>query len=342
MKIINPLYDKAFKYLMENEKFARRVLSVILDEEVMSVTLRQQETMHPDERRGLTLFRLDFRADIRQPDGTVKTVLIELQKSKFATDIQRFRAYLGSQYMDGKQKGQKVQEPEPAYQAPYPIITIYILGYNLDDLPYMAVTVNRDVIDSVSKERLDVKSTFIELLTHTSHIIQVLRLPAERRTRLEQFFTLFDQGMISDEDYILDLIEVPEEFGDMARYLQGPLTDDMFRRNLAAEEEIDAIFDAQDAKYLRQIVALQDEIEQAVQETMKAKQEKKKEKQDKQRALYEKKQLEQRMKQTEQEKKQAEEHTKAALVKLARLMKASGATSEEIKQETGLWPEGYK
>jgi hypothetical protein len=23
MKIINPLYDKAFKYLMENEKFAR-------------------------------------------------------------------------------------------------------------------------------------------------------------------------------------------------------------------------------------------------------------------------------------------------------------------------------
>ncbi|MFO7722712.1 MAG: hypothetical protein R6V49_05755, partial [Bacteroidales bacterium] len=109
MKIINPLYDKAFKYLMENEKFARKVIAVILDEEVESVSLRPQETMQPDTHRGLTLFRLDFRADIRQADGTLKTVLIELQKSKFATDIQRFRAYLGSQYMDGRQGGTKVK-----------------------------------------------------------------------------------------------------------------------------------------------------------------------------------------------------------------------------------------
>ncbi len=328
MKIINPLYDKAFKYLMENEKFARRVLSVILDEEVESVSLRQQETMHPDERRGLTLFRLDFRADIRQPDGTVKTVLIELQKSKFATDIQRFRAYLGSQYMDGRQKDHRVREQKPGYQTPYPIITIYILGYNLDDLPYMAVTVNRDVINSVSKERIEVKSTFIELLTHTSHIIQVLRLPAERRTRLEQFFTLFDQRWISDEGYILDLPEVPDEFGDMARYLQGPLMDDAFRRNLAAEAELDAIFDAQDAKYLRQIVALQDEKKRALDEKKKALDEKKRALDEKKRAL--------------DEKKRALDGEKAALIKLARMLNAAGASSEEIRLETGLEPEVYE
>jgi hypothetical protein len=297
MKIINPLYDKAFKYLMENEKFARKVIAVILDEEVESVSLRPQETMQPDAHRGLTLFRLDFRADIRQADGTLKTVLIELQKSKFATDIQRFRAYLGSQYMDGRQGGTRVKEPEPEYQSPYPIITIYILGYNLDDLPYMAVTVNRDVINSVSKERIKVKSQFIELLTHTSHIIQIRRLPAERRTRLEQFFTLFDQRWVSGEGFVLDLPEVPEEFSDMARHLEAALMDDAFRRNLAAEGEIDAIFDAQDAKYLKQIVELQDE------------------------------------------KKRAEERERKTLIKLARLLKSSGATDEEIRKETGLGPE---
>ena len=98
MKIINPLYDKAFKYLMENNKLAKKVLSVILDVEVTEVTLIKQETILPDERRGLTLFRLDFKAIIKEDDGRSKTVLIELQKSKYPTDIQRFRNYLGANY----------------------------------------------------------------------------------------------------------------------------------------------------------------------------------------------------------------------------------------------------
>ncbi|NCU33100.1 MAG: hypothetical protein EOM23_09270, partial [Candidatus Moranbacteria bacterium] len=94
MKIINPLYDKAFKYLMENEKFARKVLSVILDVDIKEVSLGQQETLFLDEKRQLTLFRLDFKAVIKDADGSTKTVLIELQKSKYPTDIQRFRNYL--------------------------------------------------------------------------------------------------------------------------------------------------------------------------------------------------------------------------------------------------------
>ena len=64
MKIINPLYDKAFKYLMENNKFAKKVLSVILDVEVEEVSLENQETVLPSDMRRLTLFRLDFKAVI--------------------------------------------------------------------------------------------------------------------------------------------------------------------------------------------------------------------------------------------------------------------------------------
>jgi hypothetical protein len=317
MKIVNPLFDKAFKYLMQNEKFARKVISVILDEEVESVSFRSQETYQPDHHRGLTLFRLDFRADIRQADGTLKTVLIELQKSKFATDIQRFRAYLGSQYMESRRKQLNVEEPKFEYRSPYPIITIYILGYNLDDLPYMAVTVNRDVINSVSKKRIKVKSQFIELLTHTSHIIQIRRLPVERRTRLEQFLTLFDQQWVSDETFVLDLPEVPEEFTDMARHLEAALMDDAFRSNLAAEWEIDAIFDAQDTKYLTQILALQDETKQSKEREKLAKE---------------------KVKLAKERERQAQKREQAALLKVARLMKASGATDEEIRKETGVDP----
>ena len=135
----------------------------------------------------------------------------------------------------------------------YPIITIYILGYNLDDLPYMAVSVNREIINSVNKKRVFVKSFFIEHLTHQSHIIQVLRLPKKRQTKLEKFLTLFNQAWITEDNYILDIKDVPKEFEDMVKYLQGPVMDEDFRRLLEAEEEIDTIFDEQEAKYLKLI-----------------------------------------------------------------------------------------
>lgn len=60
MKIINPLYDKVFKYLVENDQYARKVLSIILDTEIVELSLGQQETVAPDEKRQLTLFRAAY------------------------------------------------------------------------------------------------------------------------------------------------------------------------------------------------------------------------------------------------------------------------------------------
>lgn len=250
MKIVNPLYDKAFKYLMENNRLAKKVLGVILETEILELTLEQQETVVPDEKRGFILFRLDFKAVIRKEDGSKEKVLVELQKSKFDTDIKRFRNYLGANYIS---KPEKKEENKPSQNEDYPIVTIYILGYKLDDLPYLAVTVNNQIIDSVSKNSVEVDSFFVKMLTHRSHILQVKRLPKERKSRLEKFMTLFNQAWYADKKYILDLEEVPEEFRDIAEYLQLPVLDEEFRRQLEAEEEIDNIFDQQEAKYLKKI-----------------------------------------------------------------------------------------
>ena len=324
MKIINPLYDKAFKYLMENDKFAKKVLSVILDVVVEEVNLENQETLVPYSfaSQKLTLFRLDFKAKIKEADGTRKTVLIELQKSKFSTDIQRFRNYLGANYMAKPKENSQVEEPVVEYESPYPIITIYILGYNLEDLPYMAVTVNRDIINAVSKEKINVKSFFIEHLTHQSHIIQIRRLPEKRRTRLEKFLVLFNQAWCTDEGYIIDLQEVPKEFLDMANYLQGPLMDDTFRRNLEAEEQLDYIFGQQEAKFLKKI----SEAEKAKQEAEKREQEAEKAKQE-----AEKREL------LERNQKEEERKQKLILAKeLAILLKQMGVSTEIIAEKTGL------
>jgi hypothetical protein len=311
MKIINPLYDKAFKYLMENNKIAKKVLSVILDKEVTEVALSQQETILPDEKRGLTLFRLDFKAVIREADGSKKTVLIELQKSKFATDIQRFRAYLGANYLAKKEKVEEsvvAEAKSPEYQSNYPIITIYILGYKLDDLPYLAVTVNRDVINSVSKEKINVNSFFIDHLTHQSHIIQVLRLPEKQKTLLEKFLVLFNQAWCTNQPFILNLQNIPEEFADIAKYLQGPVMDDDFRRHLEAEEELDTIFDEQAALHLRQITE----------------------------ALENKRVAEEREQAARSSEIIALKQNKALAVKFARQMMKYGANPSEIASETGL------
>ena len=257
MHIVNPIYDTAFKYLMDNNHLAKKVLSVILDTEVLEVSLGQQEVMWPDGNRGLAMFRLDFKALIKDANGSQQTVLIELQKSKYDTDIRRFRNYLAGNYMTDRKAGKSTitvaDDPDIGYRPMYPIIAVYILGYTLDDLPYFAVTVNRDVIDSVSRKKLNVKSFFIEHLTHRSHIIQLPRLPETRRSRLERFLALFNQRWATSDGYVLELQELDAEFTDIARYLQGPLLNDHFRQQLLVEEELDIIFENQERKYLQKI-----------------------------------------------------------------------------------------
>ncbi len=61
MTIVDPRFDLAFKFLMDNEKYARKVLSVIHDQEVAEVTSGQHESVWPSPARQLSYFRPDFR-----------------------------------------------------------------------------------------------------------------------------------------------------------------------------------------------------------------------------------------------------------------------------------------
>jgi len=120
----------------------------------------------------------------------------------------------------------------------------------------------------------------------------------------------------------LDLEEVPEEFRDIATYLQGPVMDAEFRRQLEIEEEIDTIFDEQEAKYLRQI----EEAKQREAEERRLKEEAK------QREAEERR-LKEQAKQREAAALQREKNT---LLKLALQMKKHHVPIEEIMKETGL------
>ncbi|MDR1155781.1 MAG: hypothetical protein LBL04_13830, partial [Bacteroidales bacterium] len=117
MHIANPIYDVAFKFMMEDNKAARAFLSAIIQEEVVELDFASQERTARIRKDGkkkakakaetaqYTVCRFDFSARIALPGGKFKTVMIELQKAKLASDIMRFRRYLGIHY----------QNPDNAY-----------------------------------------------------------------------------------------------------------------------------------------------------------------------------------------------------------------------------------
>lgn len=293
MRIANPLYDHAFKYLMSNEKLAKKVLSTILEQEIVDLELSQQEIIVENEERKFTLFRLDFKAIIINENGKREQVMIELQKSKLPTNLLRFRNYLGHTYYQTKEITSDKTEEEILL----PIISIYILGYNLVDLPIMAVKVDRKIIDSATKKEVQIESDFIELLTHKCYVLQARRLPLKRQSRIEKFMTLFNQTWISEEKYILDLEEVPVEFKDIAEYLQQPLNDSAIIRQLMAEAEVETMFAVQEAK-----------LEKATQ------------------------MIEEANRREEEERRQKQE----TLYKFAKFMKRNNSSIEDIINETGL------
>lgn len=89
------------------------------------------------------MYRLDFSATIQQPDGASKHVIIEIQKAtKFATNIMRFRPYLGAQYQKKDNTCTVVIDGQEITRA-LPIVSIYFLGYHLEHTTAPVIKVAR-------------------------------------------------------------------------------------------------------------------------------------------------------------------------------------------------------
>lgn len=322
MKIVNPLYDHAFKYLMQNDRIAKKVLSTLLECEIIDLQLEQQEISVQDELRVLKLYRLDFSAVILNENGQHQRVLIELQKSKLPTNTLRFRTYLGNSYL---KKEVVLDNYGEETTTAYPIISIYILGYNVSDIPYLAVSIDNKITNTVTKEEVELSSELIDLLTHKTRIIQIRRLRPERKSRLEHFLTLFDQAYATSERYILDVTDIPEEFKDIAMYLSVPVQDDAFRNQLIGEEEIDLIFKEQE----RDLARTKEELEKSQQREAKARQ--------KAAAAREREaKARERVEEERKEKEAAKLQLKKLQLNIARQLLAEGKNNAEISKLTGL------
>ena len=186
--VANPIYDSVFKYLMEDDRVAKTILSALLKKEVLEVTMRPHEYTNLS-RDSLSMFRVDFAAKVREPDGSDQIVLIELQKTWLDTETLRFRQYLGAQYSNKRNI-----EPESKKGYAYPMVAVYLLGHRVGNIREPVIYVNHKICDYNGNEVCHgVPDPFVESLVHNSIIVQIPLLHGKVNNRLERVLSVFDQ-----------------------------------------------------------------------------------------------------------------------------------------------------
>ena len=256
MIIANPIYDVVFKYLLEDVEIARELLSTILGEEIQSLELKPQETATEKSGGGISILRFDFKAIIKNKSGELHKVLIELQKAKKAFDVMRFRRYLGDNY---RKEDDVINDKGESEKRPLPIISIYFLGFPLDNIHAGVVKINREYRDVVTQEILEIKEDFVELLTHDSYLIQARKLPRKARTKLERILQVFSPiYQTTNDQHQLDFQGDTNDplIKKMLDRLGRAIASEEIRDNMDLEDELDRIFDRE----MKKLAAEKDEI----------------------------------------------------------------------------------
>ena len=210
VNVANPIYDTVFKYLMEDERIAKTILSALLRQEIVEVEMRPHEYSNVT-RDGISMFRIDFGAKVREADGSVRLVLVELQKTWVETETLRFRQYLGAHYSNPQNMVR--EEPHGGYGIP--LITIYLLGHRVGDIEEPVIYVNHEARDYYDRPvTKGIPDPFIDSLVHDSIIVQIPRLRGQVNNRLDMVLSVFDQSQRDGIDHQMLSIDESKYDGD--------------------------------------------------------------------------------------------------------------------------------
>jgi hypothetical protein len=232
MLIANPLYDVVFKFLMEDPKSAKLLLSAILGVEIISLKFRPTESTSvatkEDEKDAkgpqalpLRPYFQDFSAKIKTSEGS-KLVILEVQKTHINTNSFRFRTYLGLQYGNKDNYHYVTNQKGKSKKHPVPIIGIFFLGHDLENIKGVPVIkVNREYLDVFAGKTIPQRDPFIESLTHDSYFICVKALKGQQRSELEALLGVFDQSKKIEDPHFLQIEEknLPAKYQPIMRRL---------------------------------------------------------------------------------------------------------------------------
>lgn len=248
IQIANPIYDSVFKYMMQNNKVCVILLGALLNRDIIEVEVISNELVRASLKK-FAVLRLDFLAKIKNPDGSVETVSIELQKSEKSTEIARFRSYLASFYDTRandveviERKNRKGKTVKIERKNPYHIVAIYILGHALDGIDEPIIYNAPNPVGATGKPIENATANpFFNNLTHDTIIVQIPKLRKKVQSRVEQFLDIFDQSrtMPKNEHFLLidDYDDKPEGFNTIVRELARAAADRQTKFEMDIEDE---------------------------------------------------------------------------------------------------------
>lgn len=252
VSIANPIYDSVFKYLMEDERIAKTLISALLKKEVVEVDMRRNEYTN-GTRDNISMFRIDFGARIKEEDGSTKLVLIELQKTWLETETLRFRQYLGAQYANPENILKDCENDGYGI----PMIAVYLLGHKVGDIEEPVLYVKHKALDydgnHVTK---GIPDPFVDSLTHDSIIVQIPRLRGHVNNRLDKVLSVFDQSLKEKGNHQVLSVDEDKYNGDleMMHILHRLITaasDSKLRQDMNVEDEFFSAIENRDTALMQ-------------------------------------------------------------------------------------------
>lgn len=226
--IANPIYDTVFKYLMEDERIARTILSALLKEDIVRVEVRPHEYTN-GQKELLSIFRIDFGATIRKPNGEEQLILIELQKTWLPTETLRFRQYLGVHYQNPKNIVANSVDRHAL-----PMVAVYLLGHTVGEIEDPVIYVRHQTYNYDDQlVTRGIPNKFVDSLNHNSIIVQIPRLHGKINNRLDKVLSIFDQKRVCEDNQ--HYLNVDEHSFDAADTDMQPI----FHRLLMAASNVE-------------------------------------------------------------------------------------------------------
>ena len=211
--IPNPVYDALFRYLMEDMKSAKIIISTLLGKEVLDISFTPQSHALKEERKeietasGVRVIHLDFSALVKMEDGITRSVIIEMQKADaHFNDIFRFKTYIMENFSQKKieEKIRRKTKQVVKKELPILLIPIFFLNFCIEnEVEALVIQTNREHINFFNGAKIMKHNDFLDHLTYDMLTIQLPYItkvsPKEyssspEKTKVFELLQIFNQG----------------------------------------------------------------------------------------------------------------------------------------------------